>query len=30
MFAYNPGATPDAPNNPILAAGDLVRVKILL
>ena len=27
MFAYNPGATPDAPNNPILAAGDLVRVQ---
>ena len=26
IFAYNPGAPADAPNNPILAAGDLIRV----
>ena len=26
IFAYNPGAAPDAPNNPVLAAGDLIRV----
>ena len=26
IFAYNPGAAADAPNNPILAAGDLIRV----
>ena len=26
IFAYRPGAAIDAPNNPILAAGDLIRV----
>ena len=26
IFAYKPGAAADAPNNPILAAGDLIRV----
>lgn len=26
IFAYNPGAAADAPNNPTLAAGDLIRV----
>ena len=26
IFAYNPGAAADAPNNPVLAAGDLIRV----
>ena len=26
IFAYSPGARADAPNNPILAAGDLIRV----
>ena len=26
IFAYNPGAAADAPNNPALAAGDLIRV----
>ena len=26
IFPYNPGAAADAPNNPILAAGDLIRV----
>ena len=26
IFSYNPGAAADAPNNPILAAGDLIRV----
>ena len=27
IFAYQPGAAADAPNNPILAAGDLIRVQ---
>ena len=27
IFAYNPGAAADSRNNPILAAGDLIRVK---
>ena len=26
IFSYNPGAVADAPNNPVLAAGDLIRV----
>ena len=26
IFSYNPGAGADAPNNPVLAAGDLIRV----
>ena len=26
IFAYRPGAAADAPNNPVLAAGDLIRV----
>ena len=26
IFSYKPGATADAPNNPVLAAGDLIRV----
>ena len=26
IFSYNPGAAVDAPNNPVLAAGDLIRV----
>ena len=26
IFSYNPGAAADAPNNPVLAAGDLIRV----
>ena len=26
IFAYKPGAAADTPNNPILAAGDLIRV----
>ena len=26
IFAYKPGAAADAPNNPILASGDLIRV----
>ena len=26
IFAYNPGVAADAPNNPTLAAGDLIRV----
>ena len=26
IFAYNPRAAADAPNNPVLAAGDLIRV----
>ena len=26
IFAYNPGAAADAPNNPILATGDIIRV----
>ena len=26
IFSYNPGAAADAPNNPILAAGDIIRV----
>ena len=26
IFAYNPGAAADAPSNPVLAAGDLIRV----
>ena len=26
IFAYSPGAAADSPNNPILAAGDLIRV----
>ena len=26
IFSYNPGAAADTPNNPILAAGDLIRV----
>ena len=26
MFPYNPGASADAPNNPVLASGDLIRV----
>lgn len=26
IFAYSPGAAADAPNNPVLAAGDLIRV----
>ena len=26
IFPYSPGAAADAPNNPILAAGDLIRV----
>ena len=26
LFAHNPGAAADAPNNPILASGDLIRV----
>ena len=25
-FSYKPGAATDAPNNPVLAAGDLIRV----
>ena len=27
IFAYNPGARADAPNNPVLATGDLIRVQ---
>lgn len=27
IFAYSPDANIDAPNNPVLAAGDLIRVK---
>ncbi len=27
IFAYQPGAAADAPNNPVLAAGDLIRVQ---
>ncbi len=27
LFAYQPAAAADAPNNPILAAGDLIRVQ---
>ncbi|KZR93758.1 Polysialic acid transport protein KpsD precursor [Synechococcus sp. MIT S9509] len=27
IFAYKPGAAADAPNNPVLAAGDLIRVQ---
>ena len=27
IFSYNPGADADTPNNPILSAGDLIRVK---
>ena len=26
LFAYKPGAAADSPNNPVLAAGDLIRV----
>ena len=26
IFAYNPGASADSPDNPVLAAGDLIRV----
>ena len=26
IFSYNPRAAADAPNNPVLAAGDLIRV----
>ena len=26
IFSYNPGAAADAPNNPVLAAGDIIRV----
>ena len=26
IFSYSPGAAADAPNNPVLAAGDLIRV----
>ena len=26
IFRYDPGAAADAPNNPVLAAGDLIRV----
>jgi polysaccharide export outer membrane protein len=26
IFSYNSGAAADAPNNPVLAAGDLIRV----
>ena len=26
IFPYSPGAAADAPNNPVLAAGDLIRV----
>ena len=26
IFAYNPAAAADAPNNPVLASGDLIRV----
>mgnify|MGYP000188366650 CR=1 FL=1 len=26
IFAHNPAAAADAPNNPVLAAGDLIRV----
>ena len=26
IFAYNPGVAADTPNNPVLAAGDLIRV----
>ncbi len=26
IFAYKPGAAADAPNNPVLVAGDLIRV----
>ena len=26
IFSYNPGAAADTPNNPVLAAGDLIRV----
>tara|TARA_B100000073_G_C23732375_1_gene571239 strand:+ start:428 stop:1615 length:1188 start_codon:yes stop_codon:yes gene_type:complete len=27
IFSYQPGAAADAPNNPILASGDLIRVQ---
>ena len=27
IFRYNPGAAADAPNNPVLMAGDLIRVQ---
>lgn len=27
IFAYDPGARADAPNNPVLATGDLIRVQ---
>ena len=27
MFRYNPGAAADAPNNPVLMAGDLITVR---
>ena len=27
IFAYRPSAAPDAPNNPVMAAGDLIRVQ---
>ena len=26
IFRYNPGAAADTPNNPVLAAGDLIRI----
>ena len=26
IFAYNPGAAANAPNNPVLVEGDLIRV----
>ena len=27
IFTYQPGASTDMPNNPVLAAGDLIRVR---
>jgi polysaccharide export outer membrane protein len=27
IFGYNPGAAADAPNNPVLMAGDLITIR---